>query len=84
MGQLIVQSVLSKPSHIISYNLIYVQFCVVLFESQQEHTVSCMTSLAMIANNQIKHQATHHMGSQPGDLQMVTLSCSGVCIGMYR
>ena len=60
------------------------EFYVVLSRFQQEHTVSCMTSLAMLVNHQIKHQATHNMDSQPGDCRWLfnlPLGFVSVCTG---
>ena len=36
-----------------------------------------------LANNQIRHQATHRVDCQPGDSYGHTKSSSGVCVGMY-
>ena len=35
------------------------------------------------ANHQIKHQATHKVGCQPGDCIWSLESSSGVCVGIY-
>ena len=36
-----------------------------------------------LANHQIRHQATHKVGCQPGDCVLSLWSSSGVCVGMY-
>ena len=47
--------------------------------------MSCMTILFINnANQQIRHQATHKVGCQPGDFCIWSLqSSSGVCVGIY-
>ena len=36
-----------------------------------------------LANHQIRHQATHKVGCQPGDCIWLFKFSSGVCVGMY-
>ena len=36
-----------------------------------------------LANHQIRHQATHKVGCQPGDCIWSLQSSTGVCVGMY-
>ena len=36
-----------------------------------------------LANHQIRHQATHKVGCQPGDCIWLLQSSSWVCMGMY-
>ena len=42
-----------------------------------DHTFSKLT------NHQIRHQATHKVGCQPGDCIWSLYCSSGVCVGMY-
>ena len=54
--------------------------------SQQGQSVSCMTMFFFflkLANHQIRHQATHKVGCQPGDCIWSLYFSAGVWVGTY-
>ena len=68
---------------ITAWNLFRVGFVLLMTLSVRTFGVMYDQTFSSLANYQIRHQATHKVGCEPGECIWSLLSSSGVCVGIY-